>query len=148
MHRRTFLRLYPLFAALLVAVLATAATAPATADESDGPAIRAVITAQMDAFARDDGPAAFAFASPAIRDGFRTPERFMAMVRSSYAVVYRPQSWSFGETIVAGGEHFQVVRLTAPDGARKVAFYLMERQHDGGWRIGGVILDTLPERET
>jgi hypothetical protein len=120
---------------------------PAHADGGDVAGIRAVIAAQMAAFERDDGTAAFAYASPGIQAGLGTPERFMAMVRESYTPVYRPSRWSFGETVVADGTHAQVVFLTGRDGARQVALYIMERQADGSWRIGGVTLHALAERD-
>jgi hypothetical protein len=66
--------------ARLFLVLALFAAPDATHAEGDGAAFRAVIQAQLDAFQRDDGTAAFAHASPMIKGMFRTPENFMRMV--------------------------------------------------------------------
>jgi Domain of unknown function (DUF4864) len=57
---------------------------------ADAQAVRKVIEAQLDAFRRDDAAKAFSYTAPAIREMFGTPESSMAMVKSSYAVVYRP----------------------------------------------------------
>src|ERR1700756_3001229 len=67
---------------------------------ADRGAIRAVVEDQLAAFQRDDGAAAFAFASPGIQAEFGTVENFMAMVRSGYQPVYRPREVAFGDATV------------------------------------------------
>src|SRR6185369_2536882 len=85
---------------LILLVVALLGFAPAHGEEATGAdrgAIRAVIEQQLAAFQRDDGEAAFAFASPGIRAQFQTAETFMSMVRSGYPPVYRPREVQFGE---------------------------------------------------
>ena len=131
--------------AMLVALgLAVAAVAQDLA-QGDGAAIRGVIAAQMEAFARDDGESAFGFASPGIRERFGTAEVFMGMVRSGYQPVYRPQEVRFEPLRVEGGEVVQPVVVVGPDGKAVLALYGMERQADGSWRISGCVLVPLPE---
>ncbi len=113
----------------------------------DGAAIREVIRNQMAAFQRDDGAAAFSYASPSIRAQFRTPARFMEMVRRGYRPVYRPQSARFLELRELRGEIVQKVWVVGPDGVPVNAYYVMERQPDGAWKIGGVVL-ARPEPKT
>lgn len=129
-------------AALGLAFLAV--SGPATAEEPN--AFERVIAAQIEAFARDDGPAAFAFASPGIQESFGTPERFMAMVRAGFAPVYRPRAYSFEEPVFVDGAHAQPVRVIGPDGRAVIALYRMEHQPDGSWRIAGVTLHPIAER--
>ena len=114
---------------------------------ADARAVRAVIEAQLEAFRRDDAPRAFSYAAPGIRDTFGTPERFMAMVREQYAVVYRPRSVSFEEPLMAGEDLVQPVRITDGDGRTWMAIYPMAKQPDGSWRINGCHLARLPARE-
>ena len=121
----------------LLAALPAAAQAVSGADRE---AVAAVIARQIEAFRRDDGDAAFAFAAPSIRDLFMTPERFMAMVRTGYAPVYRPREFRFAHTEADGGLLVQFVAIIGPDGAPVVAAYTMERQPDGSWRIAGCVL--------
>jgi len=52
--------------------------------------IKAVIGNQIEAFLADDFATAFTFASPMIREIFRTPENFGSMVRNGYPMVWRP----------------------------------------------------------
>ncbi len=134
---------------LLAAAIATASTfSPASrADELDGAAaaIRSVIESQMAAFRIDDGPAAFAFASPGIQAQFQTPEIFMSMVKTGYAPVYRPQSVEFRELMHAAGGPVQVVHIVGPDGSAVLALYSMEQQPDGSWRIDGCTLTAAPD---
>ena len=160
-----------LFAAILLVLAAAAAPAPDPAGaQSPGgdtdpaaptqyaEAFRAVIDAQMEAFARDDGAAAFAFAAPAIQRQFGTPERFMAMVRTGFQPVYRPRAVTFETPIrvpardgagdgKTASAFAQPVRVTSPDGRPVLAMYHMEQQPDGSWRIAGVVLRALEERE-
>jgi hypothetical protein len=120
----------------------------ASVPAADRTAIHVVIERQIEAFAKDDAAAAFAFASPTIQRKFGTPDDFMAMVRSGYAAVYRPRSLSFGETRLVEGVTVQQVDLIGPDGIGRHAFYLMEHESDGSWRINGVTMTKGAEEET
>jgi hypothetical protein len=115
--------------------------------EIDRRAIRLVVERQLEAFGRDDAEGAFVFASPAIQVQFETAARFMAMVRSSYAAVYRPRSVLFQEIVAIEGYPAQKLTLMDANGDLFTALYLMEPQPDGRWRIQGcflIPLDTIP----
>jgi len=125
---------------LLAATLVGLAPAPAAAEPvsaSDTQAVRAVVEAQLAAFAADDGQRAFSYASPSIRATFGSPERFMAMVRGSYPVVYRPSAVVFLHPVRVQGQLVQGVHLTDAEGALWLAVYSLERQPDSSWRISG-----------
>jgi hypothetical protein len=137
---------------LIVAVAAaTLAPAPLRANALDAVSpgdrgeIRRVIEAQIAAFRRDDGPAAFSFASPSIRSMFRTAETFMGMVKSGYRPVYRPREVNFLDMVDQDGSPAQRVFLLGPEGEAVVAVYVMERQPDGAWRIAGCLLTKASE---
>jgi hypothetical protein len=137
--------------AILIVLLVAQAFAQAPATDigtADRATIRGVIESQIAAFRRDDGPGAFAFASPAIKRLFGTPENFMDMVRGGYPQVYRPSSVSFGELMRAGETLVQLVEIVGPDGLPVIAVYEMERQPDGTWQINGCSLLRPPERTT
>ncbi len=108
--------------------------------EADQAQIRAVIADQLAAFQRDDAQAAFAYASPAIRQKFQTPDIFMAMVKTGYAPVYRPRKVEFRDVVDLYGFPTQRVFLVGPDGVPVIALYPMERQSDGSWKIDGCYL--------
>ena len=111
----------------------------------DSEAIRMVITEQMDAFARDDGEAAFAFAAPIIRLKFGDAANFMTMVKTSFAAVYRPRKVTFGDLVLPELRlPVQRVYVVGPDGALLAFDYVMERQAAGDWRIAGVYLHHMP----
>lgn len=99
--------------------------------------VRAVVQAQLDAFAADDAEAAFRFATPAIQQRFGSAERFLMTVREAYPAVYRPASIFFMTPIRVGDEVVQQVRLVDGDGAVWIAIYTLERQPDQAWRIQG-----------
>jgi hypothetical protein len=123
---------------LLIAVL-IAAPAPARAAD-DVAAAQATIRAQAEAFGRDDGPAAYAQAAPAIQGMYPSPEIFMEMVRNAFAPVYRHRSFEFGEGQVSGGVIAQKVHIMDADGVAWEALYTLERQPDGSLKITGCTL--------
>lgn len=134
----------------LIVVLATAPAAAQTALDvtpDDRATIRRVIADQLAAFQRDDGAAAFAYASPAIQAMFGTPDKFLEMVRRGYAPVYRPRAVAF-ENMIAGdiGQPVQLVRVIGPDGEAVIAAYEMTRLPDGSWRINGCVLLRAPDQ--
>jgi hypothetical protein len=134
--------------ALLCALLLFAAGAPAAeVSKEDAAAIRKVISDQIDAFAHDDGPRAFSLATAGIRAQFGAPEVFMDMVRSQYAVVYRPKSVQFQVPEIVEGQVVQPVRMTDSDGQAWLAIYPMLRE-GGRWRTNGCLLHRLPGVQT
>lgn len=135
-------------AILTLALLAPLAPAGAQLSAGDGSAIRSVIEKQIEAFRRDDGEGAFAFAAPSIRAMFGTAAAFMEMVRSSYRPVYRPSAIEFDDLSESDGVIAQRVHLVGPDGKPRTALYIMERQPDGSWRIAGCVLLEEPGRST
>jgi hypothetical protein len=76
---------------LLIAFLIGLGTPARAAD--DVAAAQSVIRSQEQAFSRDDSAAAYSHAAPAIQSIFPDAETFMAMVRNSYAPVYRHKSF-------------------------------------------------------
>ena len=132
---------------LLASAWSTAARAETPAiTAADRTAIQAVIQRQIDAFRRDDAPAAFALASPSIRAMFHDPERFIAMVRASYKPVYRPKHVAFLELEVDSAEVVQNVLLIGPDGVQVIAHYPMVKLADGSWATDGCSLESLPSK--
>ena len=132
----------PMKRRLLLAAMLTAAAEDVRAQglsASDGAAIRGVIGRQIEAFGRDDAPAAFAFASPGIQGMFGTPDRFLDMVWRTYPAVYRPRNVEYGELTREDGRIVQQVELTGQDGQPQLALYEMERDGDA-WRIAGCTL--------
>src|SRR5258708_6413850 len=144
------LRLFVLPGLLIVGLLiglATTAEAQADMSEADRAAIRQVIEAQVDAFRRDDGDAAFGLASPAIQGMFGTSEVFMDMVRQGYQPVYRPRAFDFSEIVELNGQPAQKVHVIGPDGRPVTAIYPMRQLPDGSWRIDGCFLQAPEEHQ-
>lgn len=137
-------------ATLAIVVLLTASTGPWTAPAraDDGAAFRAVISAQVEAFRRDDWAAAFAFASPGIRARFGSVDGFRSMVMGAYQAVARPRVFEYEAATVVDGRPAQPVFVVGPDGTAHRALYFMEQQPDGTWRIGGCVLLPVADRTT
>jgi hypothetical protein len=124
---------------VVMVALAIRLLAPARAAD-DAAQAKAVIAAQADALGRDDAAAAYALAAPGIKTMFPEPSGFMAMVRGSYAPVYRHKSFEFGETSTADGKVQQKVRIIDSDGVPWDALYTVETQPDGSLKISGCLL--------
>ena len=104
---------------------------------ADAAEIRAVIDRQIDAFRRDDAKGAFALVSPSVRQAFRTPEKFLDVVRMAYRAVYRPASVVFLDMLVMGDDVVQQVQVRDRSGLVWLAYYSMQRQRDGSWKTNG-----------
>jgi len=134
---------------LIAAVLLTGPTL-ATADDAivpaDAAAIQSVIQGQMNAFRIDDWSAAFAFAAPSIQTKFESPQVFRQMVTQAYQPVYRPRDVEFRELKASEFGPMQEVHVVGPDGLNYLAYYTMEKQADGSWRISGCYLVRMEDQ--
>jgi hypothetical protein len=126
-------------ALVLLALVLIGLAAPTSAAD-DVAAAQSVIRAQQQAFSRDDPAAAYSYAAPAIQGTFPDAETFMAMVRNSYAPVYRHKSFEFGEARVADGKIAQRVHILDADGVPWEALYTLELQPDGNVKVTGCVL--------
>jgi hypothetical protein len=128
----------------LIAGMLLAGAAVAAADEpvaaADAVAIQQVIQGQMNAFKVDDWNAAFAYAAPSIQTKFHSPQIFSEMVTQAYQPVYRPRGVEFREVEASEFGPTQEVFVVGPDGLSYLAYYTMEKQADGTWRISGCYL--------
>jgi Domain of unknown function (DUF4864) len=127
-------------AAVCVALLAVTANAEGVS-AGDGRAVRAVVAAQLKAFANDRAELAFSYAAPAIRQQFGDAKVFMAMVRQSYAMLIRPRSVSYFRPEGAGGVITQGVQFRDEEGKLWRAVYELQRQSDKRWRISGCVVE-------
>ena len=124
--------------ALLLAFLVGLA-APARAAD-DVAAAQGVIRSQVEAFSHDDAVAAYSYAAPAIQSLFPQPDIFLAMVRGSYAPVYRHKRFEFGEARASDGQIAQRVHIVDANGEAWEALYTLEAQPDGTFKITGCSL--------
>lgn len=106
---------------------------------ADPKAMQAIIDQQLEAFKQDDFAAAMEFASPVLKQYFRTPENFGRMVTQGYPMVWRPGSVRYLENRLENGDHWQRVMITDEQGVTHVLDYRMTNTADG-WRINGVMI--------
>jgi hypothetical protein len=122
---------------LLALGVATAAAEPV--DPAEQAALRAVVSQQIDAFNREDGAAAIAFAAPAIKDKFTDATTFLDMVHKGYAPLLHARSVDFGTVTETSAGPAQAVAIVAADGMLWRGLYTFEKV-DGAWRISGCVL--------
>ncbi|MCE8537701.1 DUF4864 domain-containing protein [Ruegeria pomeroyi] len=105
--------------------------------------IETVIGNQFEAFLADDLVTAFTYASPTIRDIFRTPENFGAMVRNGYPMVWRPAKIRYLELQQREGALWKLVQVTDAQGRAHLLAYQMVNL-ESGWKINAVQLLEMP----
>ena len=111
--------------------------------DAQSPQIEETITAQLEAFKKDDFAQAFTYASPGIQGIFGTAENFGRMVRGGYPMVWRPADVTYLELKENAGFLFQRVMITDEEGVLHLLEYQMIE--DGGqWKINGVRLLANP----
>ena len=131
---------------MVVIVLTLLGSLTGKADQKeDAAAMRSVIQAQLDAFARNDAVKAYAQASPEIQSIFPTTEHFMTMVRQDYSALIAPAVIDFLGVVDDSGRPVFQVLVEGRDGRRWMAFYTMVQLNDASWRIGGCVLTKLSE---
>lgn len=136
-HPVRFLALIAMaLAALSVHVRAVAG--PLAEEEADR--VREVIVAQLSALALDDADKAFETATPEVRAAIGSSNRFLAMVRGAYPMVYRPSSVSFHKPEEEDGSVLQLVEIKDGDDKSWLALFALERQPDTSWRISGCVV--------
>jgi Domain of unknown function (DUF4864) len=104
---------------------------------ADWTAIKKVIAEQRSALKAGDAARAFSYASPGIRNQFGDAANFLDMVRAMYSALLTARYVEFLEGAVIDGAVIQPLRLIDSDNTVRVALYIMERQENGTWRIGG-----------
>jgi hypothetical protein len=129
-----------IFGSLAFLLLIFGARAQDAPNAQSAPDVKALISSQLDAFARDDAKAAFGFAAPPIQARFSTPEAFLTMVKTVYPPVYRHRSVQFGEETRDGDKIEQGVVFVDGDNAVWAGVYTLRRQSDGGWKIEGCVI--------
>ena len=126
---------------LATAVAASMLLGPAHAVSLLTPAdeinVRAVVEGQLAALAKDDAVKAFSFAAPNVRETVGTATRFLAMVRNSYPMIYRPASTAFLKPEGHDDQVIQRVQMLDAGGNAWLAIYSLQRQKDKAWRITG-----------
>ncbi|MCC5973994.1 MAG: DUF4864 domain-containing protein [Rubellimicrobium sp.] len=128
---------------LLAALLTLwALSGPLSADDATD--IRGVISNQLDAFNDRDVDGAFAYASPAIKGMFGSPQNFGRMVEQGYPMVWSNSDVQFLDLRDEGGRLTQRVMMRDPSGARHVLDYQMIQTGDG-WQINGVWIVPMPD---
>jgi hypothetical protein len=109
-------------------------------DEPEATKVREVIVAQLSALALDDADKAFETATPAVRAAIGSSNRFLAMVRGAYPMVYRPASVQFHKPEEEDGSVLQLVEIRDGDDKSWLALFALEQQPDKTWRISGCVV--------
>jgi hypothetical protein len=112
----------------------------ASAEDLTAATSRALVERQLGAFERDDAEAAYALASPTIKQMFGDAGQFMTMVRDHYAPVYRHRSVDFGAFKESGDEASLEATLIDNDNVVWTALYTFGRATSGEWLISGCVL--------
>jgi hypothetical protein len=116
--------------------------------DTDVRQVRAVVEAQLKAFAEDDADKAFEMSTPAVQKLVGNSNRFLALVAGNYPMVYRSAGIGFLTPEKDAGQVLQMVALRDADGKTWLALFALEQQPDKSWRIGGCIVAENDWRST
>lgn len=134
-------------ACLVIAIHATLTPLHArSADLSraDAQAVQRVVAAQLDALAIDDAQRLFDTVTPSVQQNFNSSGDLLAMLRVLYPMVYRPHKIGFAPAQAMNEGAVQGVEVTDQDDTRWLALFIMERQPDDTWRVGGYLVFDNP----
>jgi hypothetical protein len=135
-----------LLSCFLISGLTWAEVQP-TEESQDKERIMAVIDAQLEAFQSGDAEKAYSFATPGIQRQFPNSSIFMQMVMNGYNVLRQPTQVEYQVLREHFGVKVQLVQLTDLNGFTFQAFYQMEQQNSGEWRIGGCMIQQIDQNK-
>ena len=101
-------------------------------------AILATIEGQLEAFRERDSVKAFNFAVADMRRQ-TSVAKFAKMVQDGYPEIWNNKEADFGLVRDDGVGATVAVRVTAKDGSSAAYDYVLLKEENGAWRIGGVI---------
>lgn len=110
--------------------------------------VKAVVADQLEAFQREDFPAAYAFAAAGIRQQFRLPV-YERMIRRGYAPLLKHERAEPG-VVRDDGAAMAFLPVIVHDRDGKIVRYRYHLlREDGVWRVSGVLPEiTVPKGET
>jgi len=122
----------------LVVALAPFVAGGSARGQLDLKAAADTVLAQLDAFRRDDYPAAYTLASEAIRRIFDRAA-FERMVKTGYPEIARSRSAAVEHAAVASNGHaYLIIKIRGANGNHIEAIYDLVWETDG-WKITGVV---------
>lgn len=143
-----FMRIFTLVGIALAAASMQLKARADTLAQPEVQRVQEVIMAQFKAFEADDADAAFLTATPEIREKIGDSARFLALVRGSYPMIYRPAGVGFLAPEVEKGQVIQIVAIRDADDKTWLALFTLEQQPDMSWRIGGCVVAENDWRST
>ena len=114
-------------------------------NDADKAAIQKVVEGQLLALRQDDSVQAFFYASPRIQQRFRSPVKFLNMVKEAYPVVYHPRDVQLRKVESTEEGAIQQVFFFGERGEPVLGFFQMEKQEDGSWKVNGCRLTPAPD---
>jgi hypothetical protein len=111
-------------------------SAPGTCDTATATAIAATVSAQLEAFARDDIAAAYALTSPFFQRLFELPA-FEALIRSEYDYLLESSGHRLDECWVQGRRGYILAGVRS--GTRERVLRYDVSDEPDGWRIDGAV---------
>lgn len=124
--------------AILFALVFNLSLAQAQSSSDPTADFRRIITSQLAALQNGDADGAWAFAHSSIRSIFGSPDRFYQMVDRGYRPLIDFTRVTFQEAEQSDQVWVQSVRLRDLNDDEYLAFYAMQRNSEGEWRIAGV----------
>lgn len=111
--------------------------------EADEAASKAVVQAQLDAFAHHDADRAYSYASDDIKAMFQNAITFVTMVERNYPVVYHPASVRFLAFSLQGDVARHTLQMVDQDQTLWTVYYVLTRNEKGQWKISSCQIEKV-----
>lgn len=108
--------------------------------------VKAVVTSQLEAFRREDIPAAYAFAATSIKQQFRLPV-YERMIRRGYAPLLGHARAEPGVVRDDGGAMAMLPVSVHVSEGQVVRYRYHLLREDGNWRVSGVMPDPAAPKD-
>jgi hypothetical protein len=108
---------------------------PTGSAEAGGVEARAVVEGQLAAFQRGDAEAAYAAASPVVKESVPNANSYMEIIKARYAAFFHQREVEFGTLAILGDEAAQGLLVVDDQDGVWVVVYILTRQSDGKWAV-------------
>ncbi len=111
---------------------------------SDRQQIAETVIEQLKAFAEKDAKKAYSLAAPAARADFVSANQFLNNLNDIYQLITRSRIERLDGLDMGNADPRQRILLTSPSGRMWMAYFTMQKQPGGEWKVLGFMIEDAP----
>lgn len=113
-------------------------------NSSDRRQIAETVMEQLNAFTQKNAEKAFALAAPMARADFNSADQFLNSLSDVYELLTLSKIERLDGLDMGNGDPRQRILLTSPSGRLWMAYFTMQKQPGGSWKILGFMIEDAP----